>query len=144
MVSRSARHGNRYGDYGIWRRCHDRRASGEQTDDLLRDPHLCRRDGNFPSDGSTLFHLYDGWRLVLSSTTHGLEARRLDATCCGKQLDDYAKTCACQPRLGDSAILVGMGSALSECVGRNWHYRHVFTAFAGSLCWPIDRRAGSV
>ena len=38
MVPRPARHGDRHGHHGLWRRRHDRRAAGEPADELFQDP----------------------------------------------------------------------------------------------------------
>ena len=59
MVSRPTRHGDRHGDHGLRRRCHDRRAARGSADELLQDSDLGRRVADADCDGRHLLRLHD-------------------------------------------------------------------------------------
>ena len=97
MVPGPARHGDRHGHHGLWRRRHDWRAAGEPLDELFQDPDLGRRLGNLRRHGRDLFRVHDDRRIPLPHSAGWLAARGLDPA--GKsQRDDLAVQRAPQRR----------------------------------------------
>ena len=93
MVSRQTRHGNRHGDYGLWRRRHDRLAPRRYLDEFFQNPEIGRRVGNIYCHGRDLFR-FDADRVIrIPDTPRGLDTRRLD-TPRAQKCHDHPRPCA--------------------------------------------------
>ncbi len=78
MVSGPARHGDRHGDHGIWRRRDDRRAARQSADPVFqRTGRSVGRLADLPRPRRDLFRVHDGRRLWLSAAAGRLAALRL-------------------------------------------------------------------
>ena len=77
MVSRQARHGDRHGDHGVWRRRDDRSAARRHADEFLQIAHIRRGLADAGGARSRLFRLYARRRLRLSRAPGGLASERL-------------------------------------------------------------------
>ena len=98
MVSRSARHGYRNGDYGFrWRR-HDRRAPGRHPHECLQVVHIGRGVADLGRDGSDLFGIHAGRRLRIPAAARRLAARGLDPSGPFCHRDDHHAPCPFQER----------------------------------------------
>ena len=96
MVSRPARHGDRHGHHGLWRRRHDRRAAGRHADEHLPHAHLGRRLADLRGDGGDLFRLHDGRRPRLSRAADGWRPDGWTPPARERQVDDHQRiTCIC-------------------------------------------------
>ena len=110
MVPGSARHGDRHGDHGLWRRRHDRLAAGDDPDERFQDRDDGRRLADLPGHGGDLFLLHDRRRFRLSAAAGRLAARRLDGAD-AKDRHDRPWRRAARRRAQDAAVLAHLAGA---------------------------------
>ena len=79
MVSRSSWHGDRHGDYGVWRRRYDWLTTRDDANEKFLQSRQCGRLANLCSACRHLFCVYVVRRIWLPRATYWLEARQLDA-----------------------------------------------------------------